>query len=398
MVASNESSGDGFDSVQPSGLPATGIGQGSFMPHLLHELRNLLAPLQNSLHVVRLSVDDTTKQAALAIMDNQIQALRTLLDNLAVIDQQTRLDTVAGDATFELTDVLHSVVEPARVRCAKWRQTFDFIAPTGSLRLRGSKSAIAHVLSALLENAARFTPEGGRIGFDVMALGGEVRLSIRDTGIGIPLEKVPHIYSRVEAGLALHGEGPHLGVSLLAATKIIGLHGGRIVIASEGSGQGTECVIHLPLQRFEASSPGSRMLDFELPAFTNSNTHARARVGPQRVLVVDDNRAVRESLSTIVEELGHDVKSAADGADGLRIAREWLPDLVLLDIHLPGLNGYEVARALRAQFASADMALIMIGGEELNDASLRGARDVGFDYCVDKMQTYDLLTKLLPSR
>ena len=394
MVAPNESSGDGFDSVQPSGLPATGIGQGSFMPHLLHELRNLLAPLQNSLHVVRLSVDDTTKQAALAIMDNQIQALRTLLDNLAVIDQQTRLDVVVGDDTFELTEVLDSVIELARARCAKWRQTFDFTAPTGALRLHGTKSAITHVLNALLENAARFTPEGGHIRFGVVALGGEVRLSIRDTGIGIPLGKVPHIYSRVEAGLARHGEGPHLGVSLLAAAKIIGLHGGRIVIASEGLDQGTECVIHLPLQHVEAS----RRSGFEPPVVPRAPTDARARVGPRRVLVIDDNRAVRESLSTIVEELGHDIKSAADGADGLRIAQEWRPDLVLLDIHLPGLNGYEVARALRAQFASADMALIMIGGEELNDASLRGARDVGFDYCVDKMQTYDLLTKLLPSR
>ena len=398
MVTSKGSASEGLNLAPPAGLPDTGIGQSSFVPHLLHELRNLLAPIQNSLHMIRLGGDDPTKQAALAIVDTYVNALRRILDKLATMDQLTRVNVVAEDESFELTEVFDRVIEPARALFVKRRQTFNFTPPTGALRIRGSTSGIAYVLAEVLENAAQFTPGGGQIWLDVTVLDGGVRLSVRDTGMGISPALLPRMFlSPTEPGLTAHGEGPHLGVSFLAATKIITMHGGRIAIASEGDGKGTECTIVLPLPRLEAISAGARVLAPQRPTVRQSINQPRLRIGSQRVLVVDDSHAVRESLSTIVRELGHEVKSAIDGAEGLRLAREWLPSFVLLDIHLPELNGYEVARALSKQFASDDMTLIMMGGDELNDATLRGARDAGFDYCIDKMQTYELLKKLLPS-
>lgn len=391
-------SSDGLNLAQSAGLPDTGIGQSSFVPHLLHELRNLFAPIQNSLHVIRLSGDDATKQAALAIVDTQVNTLRGILDRLSTMDQLTRVEVVTEDESFELTEVLDRVIAPARSLFTQRRQTFDFTPPTGALPVRGRKSGIVYVLSEVLENAAKFTPEGGQIWLDVTVLDGEVRLRVRDTGMGIAPELLPRmLVSPTVPGPAAHGEGPHLGASLLAATKIIGRHGGRVTIASEGADKGTECTIVLPLLRLEAIAVGARVLAPRRTTVRQSHTRSRGATGPQRVLVVDDSRAVRESLATIVRELGHEVKFAIDGEEGLRLAREWLPSFVLLDIHLPKLNGYDIARALSQQFAADDMILIMIGGDELNDATLRGARDAGFDYCIDKMQTYELLKQLLPS-
>lgn len=218
---------------------------------------------------------------------------------------------------------------------------------------------------------------------------------MRDSGVGISPDLLGKIFELTLApGISVLSEQQGLQLRLVAAKNLVERHEGRLHAVSEGSGKGSEFVIYLPLERARTTRTDPRTTLRRAIPLTGIAT-PRASLTQLRMLIVDDSPAVQISLGALVRELGHDVRAAVDGAEALTIARAWLPQVVLLDIHLPTFNGYDVARQLQAHFASEQMILIMMGGDALNDTAVRAAYDAGFDHCVDKMQTRELLETLL---
>lgn len=375
------------------------IGKGTFFPHLVHELRNLMAPMSNAIHLIRLrSGTDPALQQVIQIMDRQIKGIGRALDKLATADRLARNAVVLESQPVELASILSSAVQAAQPLIDGRGQQLHLTEPPAPVHLHGSAAHLAAVLGDVLDNASKFTAEKGQIWVEATAANDEVRVSVRDNGIGIPPELLSQVFSPFNSPNQTAPTGNKgLGLSLAIARKIIELHRGRIDVASNGPDGGSEFVIRLPLRRAQqvkndtGASAGTQ-------EFRQAGTDARApqlRAEPKRVLVVDDSNEVRASLCNILQEMGHEVRAAADGTEALEIAREWLPAFVLLDIHIPKLNGYEVARELRSQFSAARMGLVMMSGASLSEATLRGAKEAGFDHCIDKMQAFEQLEELL---
>jgi CheY-like chemotaxis protein len=373
------------------------IGKGTFFPHLVHELRNLMAPMSNAMHLIRLrSGTDPALQQVIQIMDRQIKGIGRALDRLATADRLARNAVVLEFQPVELASILSSAIQAAQPLIDGRAQQLHLSEPPAPVHLHGSAAHLAAVLGDVLDNASKFTAEKGQIWVEATVENDEVRVSVRDNGIGIPPELLSQVFSPFNSPNQTASTGKKgLGLSLAIARKIIELHDGRIDVASNGPEGGSEFVIRLPLRRAQQDKNDASAGTQE---FRPAGTDARApqlRAAPKRVLVVDDSNEVRASLCNILQEMGHEVRAAADGAEALEIAREWLPTCVLLDIHIPKLNGYEVARKLRSQFPAARMGLIMMSGASLSEATLRGAKEAGFDHCVDKMQAFEQIEELL---
>ena len=369
------------------------IGKGTFFPHLVHELRNLMAPMSNAMHLIRLrSGSDATLQPIIQIMDRQIKSMGRALDKLATADRLARNGLALESQRVELGQILTSAIQAAQPLIDCRQQKLHLTVPSVPVHLFGSAAHLTAVLADVLDNASRFTSEKGQIWVDAAAADDEVRISVRDNGVGISPEHLPQLFSpsKPTSQTAQNGK-KGLGLSLAIARKVVELHHGQIDVASNGTGGGSEFVISLPLQQAQHSTN-------DAAGRTQNARHADARAPqPNRILVVDDSNELRASLGNILQEMGHDVRAAADGVEALEIAREWLPTYVLLDINIPKLNGYEVARELRSEFPAARMTIIMMSGVSLSEVMLRGAKEAGFDHCIDKMQAFEQLEKLLPS-
>jgi K+-sensing histidine kinase KdpD len=375
------------------------IGKGTFFPHLVHELRNLMAPMSNAMHLIRLrSGSDPAIQQVIQIMDRQIKGIGRALDKLAMADRLARNAVVLESQPVELASVISSAIQAAQPLIDGRAQQLHLTEPPAPVHLHGSAAHLAAVLGDVLDNASKFTAEKGQIWVEATAANDELRVSVRDNGIGIPAELLSQVFSPFNSPNQTAPTGKTgLGLSLAIARKLIELHRGRIDVASNGPDAGSEFVIRLPLRRAQPdkNDTGASVGTQE---FRQAETDARAprlRAEPKRVLVVDDSNEVRASLCNILQEMGHEVRAAADGVEALEIAREWLPACVLLDIHIPKLNGYDVARKLRSEFPAARMGLVMMSGASLSEATLRGAKEAGFDHCVDKMQAFEQLEELL---
>ena len=243
---------------------------------------------------------------------------------------------------------------------------------------------LSQVLSNLLTNAAKYTDAGGHIALSGHIDRGMLSLSIKDNGIGIPAESLDGIFamfSQVE-GAAAHSEGG-LGIGLALVNGLIELHGGRVEAKSEGSGQGSEFIVRLPVVAADAAA--ARKVDAVAPA----------SIG-RRVLVADDNQDAADSLAMILEMAGHDVCVVHDGLTALSVAKTFRPDTVLLDIGMPKLNGYEVARALRQEPWGADITLIALTGWG-QESDRQRAMDAGFDRHLTKPVDPDALQSLMGS-
>jgi CheY-like chemotaxis protein len=367
-------------------LAATGVGQGAFVGHLIHELRNLLAPMGNVTQLIRLrAAEDQRLMPATAMLERQIGSIGRLLEKLAAADHLLREDAVLRASPLDLRQLVADTIDANREAFESRHRELLVTLPEMPVPIEGSASHLASVLRDLLDNALRFTREHGRIHVELRVEGPEASVRVRDDGRGIAPERLPLLFRpRFSASAPLPDDRSGLGLSLATAARVMALHGGRIEARSAGPGAGSEFVLRLSTSAGApdlVASPG-------LAAPTGTCAH-------KRVLVVDDSEAMQDSLTHMLEELGQDVRSAFDGEEALRIARDWEPDLVLLDINLPKLNGYRVAQALRAQFPPARMAMVMMAGDELVDAVRRGAQAVGVDRCIDKMQAGALLPELL---
>jgi signal transduction histidine kinase/CheY-like chemotaxis protein len=359
-------------------LQETDRQKNEFLSMLAHELRNPLAPIRNANEVIRhLGHDPGRVRWAHGVIDRQITHLVRLVDDLLDVSRLTLGKIRLTVAPVDLKVVAAQAVEAVRPLVDQVRHQLEVTLPEGPVWVTGDSARLVQVFANLLNNAAKYTEPGGRIWLTVTAehaepsngaagAPGHVVLRVRDTGVGIAPELLPNVFELfIQATSSLDRSQGGLGVGLTLVRRLVDLHGGTVEAHSAGPGRGSEFVVRLP----GARAPGAAGPE---PAAPRSGS-APERL---RVVVVDDNVDGVESLADLIQMLGHEVRIAHDGPTGLAAARAFDPDIVLLDIGLPGMDGYEVARRLRREPA-ARAVLVAISGYG-REEDLRESQRAGF--------------------
>jgi signal transduction histidine kinase/DNA-binding response OmpR family regulator len=359
-----------------------------FLSMLAHELRNPLAPICNGLQILRLRAGDQADQGRVRdIIERQVQQLVRLVDDLLDISRITqgkiRLQTEAVD----LATVVSRAIETSHPLIDARRHELTVSLPPQPVRVIADPVRLAQVVGNLLHNAAKYTEEGGRIWLTVEQTGNEVAVSVRDTGVGIPAEMLSSIFDLfTQASCSLDRSQGGLGIGLTLVRRLVEMHGGRVQALSGGPNKGSEFVVHLPV-----------LIEEEIGRVSaNGSASPGAKCPRRRILVVDDNQDVAESLALLLRETGQDVQAAYDGPSALATAENYHPEIVFLDIGLPGMDGYEVARRLRAQTGTAHALLVALSGYGQTE-DVRRSREVGFDHHLVKPTDPKTLTGLLAS-
>jgi signal transduction histidine kinase len=356
-----------------------------FLATLAHELRNPLAPIRQASAVARSPGADANRRAwALDVIDRQAGHMALLLDDLLDVSRISRGRLVLRIQPVELGEVVQSALETVRPLVDRKRHRVSVQLPPQPLLLNVDAIRLAQVLSNLLSNAAKYTDEGGDIELKAGLEGEEVVLRVRDNGIGLSIEaqrEIFEMFSQVSSALD-RAEGG-LGIGLALSRGLVTLHGGTLRVHSAGLGLGSEFVVRLP---------GSL-------ALAGPTAPAPAAVTPNDrsgrfILVADDNADALLTMATLLELNGHRVETASDGEQALEAARSLQPEVAVLDIGMPGLNGYEVARRIRAEPWGAGMRLIALTGWGQAE-DVQRARAAGFDHHVTKPVDLDALQHLV---
>jgi signal transduction histidine kinase len=316
-----------------------------FLAMLAHELRNPLAPIRNAVHIMQ--GDDVTQPTmnwARDVIGRQADHMARLIDDLLDVSRIVQGKVVVKPERILLSSLVDRSIEASTPRMTAQNQTMAVELPAQDVVINGDGVRLAQVLSNLINNAAKFSGPGTRVTLKAAYGNGEVRLSVKDEGAGIAPEFLPHIFDLfAQADQSLDRAQGGLGIGLTLVKHLVELHGGSVEAHSDGVGQGTEIVVTLPAQLAG---------DQDAPATPSRTRQAAPDVqAPARILVVDDLAASAETLMTLLEMEGFEVRIAHEGMAALGIAEEFRPDVVLLDIGLPGMNGFEVARRLREQAA-----------------------------------------------
>jgi len=359
-----------------------------FLATLAHELRNPLAPIRNALHLLRLAESASDGGPPLSqvheMIERQVNYLVRLVDDLMDVSRITRDWIELRREAVELAAVIHGAVETARplIESAHHQLTVD--VPAEPLVLEADPVRLTQVFANLLNNAAKFTASEGRIWLSVRREQSDVVVSVRDTGIGIPsdmLSKVFDLFTQVDRTYSRTQGG--LGIGLTLVKRLVDMHGGQVEAQSEGRGRGSEFVVRLPL-----ASPSSTA--------AARPTATPVTVAQRRILVVDDNRDSAISLGMLLQFQGADVSVVHDGLAALEALTTYRPSVVLLDIGMPGIDGYEVARRVRRQTQGRDVTLIALTGWG-QDKDRRLSKEAGIDYHLIKPVDYQALVDLLNS-
>jgi PAS domain S-box-containing protein len=340
-----------------------------FLAMLAHELRNPLAPIRTGLELMKLSLDDPeVLRQTRAIMERQTQQLVTLVDDLLDVSRITRGKLDLRLKHVSLQDVLHHAAETSRPFLEEAHHQFRMAISKERIMLLADPHRLAQVLSNLLNNAAKYTPEGGRIELVAEQVANEVRITVKDSGVGIPPEKLEQIFEIFTQGDQPAGRlRSGLGIGLTLARSLVVLHGGRLTAHSAGPDLGSEFCVSLPV----AVNPAEP----ETPRRSPVSSFAPVA---SRVLVVDDNRAAVETLSKMIRLFGSEVRMAYDGLEAVEAAKEFVPDVILMDLGMPRLDGCEAARRIRQLDRGDEILLVALTG--WGQASDRQkTRDAGFD-------------------
>jgi PAS domain S-box-containing protein len=354
-----------------------------FLATLGHELRNPLAPIRNGLEILRLS-DDTPggRERLVGMMERQVDHLVGLVDDLLEVSRVSRGRLELRRGRTDLGQIVRTAVESCRPLVERERHRLTLDLPEAPVVLDADPTRLTQVVSNLLNNAAKYTEPGGRIHVAVRPLEHEVEVSVRDTGLGIPAEMLPRVFDMfAQVNRTLGRSQGGLGIGLALVRRLVELHGGWIEARSPGEGQGSEFVFRLPL-------PDAHLPPPHAAAPAEDEDGAR-----RRVLVVDDNVDAAESLAQLLTLKGHDVRVAFDGLSGVAVAGVFEPDLVFLDIGMPGLDGYEVARRLRREPARPMRLVALTGYGQEEDR--RRAQQAGFDGHLVKPLELDALEAML---
>jgi PAS domain S-box-containing protein len=355
-----------------------------FLALLAHELRNPLAPIRYALATLRRpGLTGEQKDRAEAVVERQVAHMSRLLDDLLDISRITRGTLELKRSRTDLRSVIGSSVEAARPFLDAKSHSLALQLPDHPVGLDADPVRLAQVFSNLLINAAKYTAEGGRIELAALEDAGEIVVTVRDNGIGIAPEnmaKIFTLFTQAQSGLCRAEEG--LGVGLALARGLVRLHGGTLDATSEGIGRGSEFTVRLPVVE-PAREPAL------LPAAHEPDA------GPAlRVLVVDDNRDAADSCATLLELGGHRVQTAYRGEHALELAESFRPNVILLDIGLPDINGYDVAHRIRSSDWGTSLALVAVTGWG-QEADRRRAFEVGFDHHLTKPVAPDAIESLL---
>jgi signal transduction histidine kinase/DNA-binding response OmpR family regulator len=356
-----------------------------FLATLAHELRNPLAPIRNSLHVLRLA--DGVHPAVdhvRAMMERQVDHMVRLVDDLMEVSRITRGKITLRTERVDLVAVIQNAIETSQPLIDSAHQMLVRALPEEPLIVEGDPVRLAQVFANLLNNAAKYEDGPGQIHVTALREGASAVVSVRDTGIGIPAEMLPRVFDMfIQINRADRHSQDGLGIGLTLVRSLIQMHGGSVVAKSDGPGLGSEFIVRLPV------ADGIRATD------APPEGKAWSRV-PLRVMVVDDNRDAADSLGMLLEFLGAEVKVVHDGAAALDQLAAFRPSLVLTDLGMPGLDGYEVARRIRERSTGVEVMLIALTGWG-QEEDRRRSRDAGFDDHLIKPAEIDTLQALLLS-
>lgn len=355
-----------------------------FLATLAHELRNPLAPLRNGLAALRSTgIDPLAAEQARAVMERQVAQMVRLIDDLMDVSRITRGQIELRKERIELEHVLQQAVEISRPILDAREQRLEVSLPRKPIWLDADLVRLTQVLSNLLNNAAKFSALGGRIEVSAELAGDRAIVTVRDGGVGIPREmlgRVFEMFTQVDSSLEKTRGG--LGIGLALVKGLVEMHGGSVEASSDGRGAGSVFRVTLP-----AVEPGARVS-------RDHQTETVAGKSRRRVLIADDNQDTAEMASMLLEMLGHETRIAHDGVEALQVADSFEPEVILLDIGMPRLNGYDTCRKLRER-AWGKRALIIACSGWGQEEDRRKSREAGFDQHLVKPVSPDVITRLL---
>jgi PAS domain S-box-containing protein len=322
-----------------------------FIAMLGHELRNPLAPIRNGLQVLRLAGgDDAAKARARAMMDRQIAHMVRLIDDLLDVSRINRNKMELRRSRVALAEVVNSAVETARPAIEEAGHELTISLPPGPVFLDADLTRLSQVFGNLLTNSAKYTPRGGRIWVSAECRGTEAAVQVRDTGIGIPVESLKDIFdmfSQVDRDIERSTGG--LGIGLALVKGLVEMHGGTVTAESAGEGQGSTFTVMLPILTAKQAT------EADLPEKTE-------KTPSRRILIADDNHDGAESLAMILRLLDNDVRTANDGLEALERAEAFRPEIILMDVGMPKLNGLDATRRIRQQAWGRGVTIIALTG------------------------------------
>jgi len=367
-------------------LSEEGRRKNEFLATLAHELRNPLAALSNMLEILRRSAPGQAAPPPQAVdgMGRQLSQLVRLVDDLLDLSRITHNRLELRKGPVELGAVIDQAVESARPLVESMRHELRVIPSPEPIALEGDAARLAQVFGNLLNNSAKYTSPGGTIEVKTERHGKEAVVTVKDNGAGIPpdrLDSIFEMFNQVQGSLERSQGG--LGIGLTLVRRLVQMHGGSVQAESAGEGKGAEFVVRLPIHE-------------PLPAASPEPAPAREPAAARRILVVDDNHDAAESLAMLLNITGNKTSTAHDGADAFEAAARQRPDVVLLDIGLPTLNGYEVCRRIRDEPWGKEMVLIALTGWG-QDEDRRKSHEAGFDGHLVKPVNYPALMALLDS-
>ena len=358
-----------------------------FLAMLSHELRNPLAPILNAVHLLRLQKnEDPLQKQARTIIERQVGQLKHLVDDLLEVSRISTGRVQLRQEQIVLGGIVERAVETAQPLITQLRHELTVSLPPEPICLRADAARLEQVLVNLLTNAAKYTEDGGNIALTIGREGDTAVLRVRDSGIGIAPELLPHIFDLfTQADRSLDRSQGGLGIGLCLVQRLVELHGGSVEVYSV-LGQGSEFVVRLPVVVAGTLAVAAPL----------SLAPLQPREKSCRVLVVDDNVDAAQTVAMLLEMSGHKGRIAHDGPSALEAALAWQPDVVLLDIGLPGLSGFEVARLIRQQPLLKNVVLVALTGYGL-EADRQRSQEAGFDHHLVKPADFDEIEKILAS-
>jgi CheY-like chemotaxis protein len=358
-----------------------------FLATLAHELRNPLAPIRNAVELLRRGADGPAfMEETCSIMERQIRHMVQLIDDLMDISRVTSGKLRLRKERVDLAATVQSALEEIRPLIEASGHELTVTMPPEPIHLDADPTRLAQVFSNLLNNAAKYTEKRGRIWLTVEQLEGQVSVSVRDTGIGIPAEHLTRIFDMFSQVTPTPDRSQGgLGIGLALVRGLVELQGGTIDARSSGPGMGSEFVVRLPVIEVPVQEPPQEPKEDD-ERFRSSVKY--------RILVVDDNADTAESLAMILRRMGNEIQTAHDGLEAVQAAATFRPEVVLLDIGLPKMNGYEAAKLIRDQSGNRKVAIIAMTGWGQKD-DIRRALEAGFDHHLTKPVEPAALSRLL---
>jgi CheY-like chemotaxis protein len=342
-----------------------------FLAMLAHELRNPLAPLRTALELLRLAPSPQVVSRANATMERQVANLTRMVDDLLDVSRITSGKIALKRTMLDARRCLSDAADAAHPGARRKELRLEVDLPDDPVMVNADPVRLEQMLGNLIGNAMKFTPPGGDIRVSLNVEGGCAVMRVRDSGIGIPADHLDRVFELFgQATGTLDRSQGGLGIGLTVVRLIAELHGGRAQLFSDGVGHGAEAVVHIPLQDAQDSIQQSAAM------------HVPRTTSTKRVLVIDDNADVADMLAAYLRHIGHEVIQAHDGRTGLDAALRHLPDVIVCDIGLPGLDGYELARTLRKESRLRALLIAVSGYGESADRDM--ARRAGFSHHLTK--------------